>query len=73
MNVRVPGVVQWVKNPNVVAWGAVEVWVRSLAWLNGGLKDLALLQLWHRFKLWLRFSPQPENFHMPQVWPKILK
>ena len=28
-----------------------------------GLKDPALLQLW------LRCSPWPGNFHMPQVWP----
>ena len=32
-----------------------------------GIKDLALLLLWHGFNLW------PGNFHMPWVWPKKKK
>ena len=40
----VPTVVQWVKNPAVVAGVAMEVQVQPLAG-QGGLKDLALLQL----------------------------
>ena len=31
------------------------------------VKDLALLQLWHRLQLWPRFDPWPRNFHMTQV------
>ena len=31
---------QWIKDPTVVAWVAVEVWVRSLSWPSG-LKDQA--------------------------------
>ena len=30
------------------------------------VKDLALLHLWHRSQLLLRFAPWPRNFHMPQ-------
>ena len=37
------------------------------------VKELALLQLWHRLQLQLRFDPWPRNFHMPRVWPKDLK
>ena len=33
------------------------------------VKDLALLQLWHKLQLWFRFSPWPRNFHMPWVQP----
>ena len=35
---------------------AAEAWFWSPAWRRG-LKDLALLQLWHRSQLWLRFIP----------------
>ena len=42
-----PAMVQWVKNLTAVARVAVEVWVQSLTQCSG-LKDLALLQLWHR-------------------------
>ena len=45
---------------------ATKVQVQSLVWYNG-LKDLVLLQ--RSSQLWLRFSPWPGNFHMPQVWP----
>ena len=31
-----------------------------MQWVN----DLALLQLWYRSQLWLRFDPWPGNFHM---------
>ena len=48
--------VQWVKNLTAAALVTVEVQVQSLACCRG-LKDLALLQLWHRSQLWLRFSP----------------
>ena len=34
------------------------------------VKDLELLQLWHRLWLWLGFSPCPRNFHRPRVQPK---
>ena len=34
------------------------------------IKDLALLWLWWRSYLWLRFNPWPGNFHMPQVQVK---
>lgn len=36
---------------------------------TGGLKDLALLKLWSRSQLRLRFSPCPGNIHMPPVRP----
>ena len=35
----------------------------SVEWV----KDPALLQLWHRLQLQLRFDPWPKNFHMLQV------
>ena len=34
------------------------------------VKDLMLLQLWHRSHLWFRFYHWPGNFHMPQMQPK---
>ena len=34
------------------------------------VEDLALLQLWHRLQLQLRFSPWPKNFHMLWMWAK---
>ena len=37
---------------------------------HDGLKDLALLEPWHRSQLWLRFSPWTGNFHMLWVCPK---
>ena len=37
------------------------------------VKDPALLQLWHRSKLWLGFDPSPGNFHMFQGQPKKVK
>ena len=45
-----------------------EVRVRSLAQCSG-LKDLLLLQLWHRSELRLGFSPWPGNLHMPRLRP----
>ena len=62
--------VQRVKNPTAVARLAVEVWVQSPAWCRE-LKDPALLQLWHRSQLRLRFSPWPGNFHM--LWEQPFK
>ena len=57
--------------------------VNDLACLCGGaslipslahlVKDLALLQLWHRLQFWLRFNSWHRNFHMPQGWPKKKK
>ena len=32
------------------------------------VKDLALLKLWHRLQLRLRFDPWHRNFHTPHVW-----
>ena len=37
------------------------------------VKDLALLQLWCRSKLWCSFNPWPGNFNMPLMWPKKKK
>ena len=34
------------------------------------IKDLALLQLWHRLLLQLTFNPWPGNLHMPWMWQK---
>ena len=31
------------------------------------VKDPALLQLWRRSQLWLRFNPCPKNFHILQI------
>ena len=45
---------QWVKNLNVVASITAEVWIQFLAQCSE-LKDLALLQLWHRSQLPLGF------------------
>ena len=41
---------QWVKNLTTAAWVAMEVHVQFLA-QHSGLKDLELLQLWHRLQL----------------------
>ena len=35
-----------------------------------GVKDEALLQLWHRSQLQLGFSLWPRNFHLPKAWPE---
>ena len=32
------------------------------------VKDLALVQLWCRSQLWLRFNLWPGNFHVLKVW-----
>ena len=32
------------------------------------VKDLVLLQLWHRLHVCLKFDPWPRNFHTPRVW-----
>ena len=61
--------VHWIKNPTEAAWVTAEVWVWSLA-EHSGLKDLALLRLWHRSQLWIGFNPWPGNFHMPWMWGK---
>ena len=29
---RIPALVQWVKNPTIVAWIIAAVWIPSLAW-----------------------------------------
>ena len=60
--------VQWVKNPTTATWVTAEVEVWSLAW-HRELRDLALLQLWHRSELWLGFNPWPRTFHMSQAQP----
>ena len=59
---------QWVKNLTTVAWVTAEVRVQFLSWHNG-LKDLTLLQLWHRLQLQIGFNPWSWNFHMQWVWP----
>ena len=38
----------------------------SLSSLAQWVKDLALLQLWFKSQLWLRFNPWSGNFHMTQ-------
>ena len=47
-----------------------EAWVPSLAQIMG-LKDVVLLQMWHRMQLQLGFNPWPGNFHM--LWVRTLK
>ena len=37
------------------------------------VKDPALIQLWHRLKLWLGFDSWSRNIHMPQVRPNKKK
>ena len=49
-------------NINAVGQVAAEAWVLSLAQCSG-LKDLALLHLWHRLQLQLIFSAWLRNFH----------
>ena len=58
----VPIVVQWVKNPTLGAWVAVEVWVQSLAQHNR-FKDLVLPYLRHSLQLQFESDPWPRNFH----------
>ena len=65
--IRVPAVSQWVKNSTAAVPVASEAWVQFLAQDNE-LKDPALLQLWHRLYLWLRFNPWPGNIHVPWIW-----
>ena len=38
--------------------------------LEQWVKNLALLQLWCKSQLWLKFNPWPRNFHMLWMWPK---
>ena len=57
-----------VKNLTAAAWVAVEAQVRPPA-QHSGLKDPALLHLWHRSQMWLRFSSWPRNFCLLQVRP----
>ena len=61
-------------NKNLLGFPAVAHWVKDLACLCGGthsiaspglwIKDLELLQLWHRFQLQMGFNPWPRNLHM---------
>ena len=39
--------------------------------LAQGVKDLALLQLWGRSQLWLRFNPRSGNVHILRVRPEM--
>ena len=64
--------VPWVKNLTTAAWVTAEPQVHFPAW-SSGLKDVALLQLWHRSQLWLRFDSWPGNFHMPRARAKKKK
>ena len=34
------------------------------------VKDMVLLELWHRLQLRCKFNPWPSNFHMPWTWTK---
>ena len=59
---------QWVNNPTEAAQVTTAVRVQSPAWYHE-LKGAALVQLQHRLKLQLGFSPWPGNFHMLRVQP----
>ena len=71
--------------PLIISWGVSTVaqWVNDPACLCAGkglipgpaqcIKDLLLLQLWHRLQFWLRFDPWPGNFHRPWMQPKKKK
>ena len=48
-------------NQTALNWVSVEAWVRFATW-SSGLKNVALLQLWHRSQLWLEYHPWPGNF-----------
>ena len=50
-----------------MGWVPAEMGVQSLA-QDSGLKDPALLQLWRRSQLQLRFIPWPGDIHMAWVW-----
>lgn len=39
---------------------SARTWVPHLAWPSG-LKDPALLQLWHRLQVWFRSDPWPKK------------
>ena len=56
---------QWVKNWHCLCHG-----VGLIPGPVQQVKDPALLQLWHKWKLRLRFNPQPRNFYMPWVQPQ---
>ena len=68
LNLGVPALAQWVKNPTAVARVTVEARVRSLA-QHIGLKDPVLKQLQCKSKLQLRFNPWPRNVHVSWVQP----
>lgn len=56
---------------SAVSW---ERWDASLiSGLAQWLKDLELLQLWLRARLWLRSDPWPWELHMPQGAQKTKK
>ena len=59
----------WVKNLTAAAWVAAEARLDPCAVTAQWVKDLVLLQLWHRLQLWLRFNPWPGNFSMLWVKP----
>lgn len=61
----VPAMVQWVKNTTTAFWVTMEMQVSAL---HSGLKYPALLKLWRRSCLWLRFDSWLVNFHILQVW-----
>ena len=50
----VPAVVQWVNDP-VGLCSSMSSFPGPVQWI----KDPALLKLWRRLKLWLRFNPWP--------------
>ena len=64
----VPTVAGWIKDPTAAGLVTVEVWVQSC--LVQWIKDLALLQLWCRLQLKVRFDPWLGNFHVSLVQPK---
>ena len=58
----VPAVAQWVNDPACL-FGVASLIPCLVRWV----KDLALLQLWCRSQLQLRFSPWRGHFHIPRV------
>ena len=62
----------WVKNLTAVAQVSAEVRVHSLAHYSR-LKGIAAATAKVTAVAQLRFSPWPDNFHMPQVQPKKKK
>lgn len=55
----VPTVAQWVKVQHCLCCCEGSI-LGQVQWV----KDQVLLQLWHRFQLWIGYDPRPKDFHM---------